>query len=70
MPVAITFEDDFALHEDAADWEYHRADDYGPYIVTLVDEYGDEIGVDAIVNNMTQISHLTQEEYREVLQGL
>jgi len=68
MPVAVNFGDDLALHDDAEDWEYERAGDYGPYIATLVDEDGNETGAEVIVQNVAQLSHLTMEEYREVLE--
>lgn len=70
MPVAVSFGDDFALHEDAEDWEYQRAGDYGPYIAVLVDEDGEPTGADVVVSNAAQLSQLTIEEYRELIQEL
>jgi hypothetical protein len=66
MAVAITIDENLMPHEDAAGWKYERSVPDGPVLCVLVDEDGNEIGVDAVVDNIQQVQSISQEEYDEI----
>jgi hypothetical protein len=70
MPIAITMEDDFVVHEDAEDWQTYQVGDDGPWMAQMVNGDGEAIGADAVIENIVQIQHMTDEEFAEIVDVL
>jgi ABC-type transport system substrate-binding protein len=70
MPIAITMDNDFAVHEDAEGWTTFQVGDDGPWMAQMVDAEQNPIGVDVVLQNVVQISHMTDAEFEEVAELL
>lgn len=67
MPVAVNFGDEFAIHEEAEQWTYETLVS-GLTIVKLLDDSGNPIDVEVIVQNIAQIQHMTEDEAEKVIE--
>lgn len=66
MPVAVNFGDEFAIHEDAERWRYVTI--VGDItIAELLDDDGQQVGTDVIVENIVQIQQMSAEEAEELI---
>ena len=68
MPIAITVEDDFMLHEDAEHWETYQVGDDGPWMAYLKDENNERLPVDVNLSNVIQIQHMDEDDAQELME--